>query len=249
MNRLWTAACLFAVASTVHAVAIESVTLLSDDGGEPGTEVGTFAPDNRIQHFSVKLDEMKVGSHDFVIEFWVDETADTKNQKLTQVTTSALLANTITAQVSLPNDWPTGWYRLDVKMDGKPIGSHRYVVSKAWAEQAIVSWTPYRDDGKGAAGSAVEALSAGDQVLHFEMQSNGYLMRGAKLKIIYTALETSAGNNIEVQTIDYVVPDNDSIFNILTSYVSLPRDWPTGTYEIAVLEGRRVLGKHRYEVR
>lgn len=247
MNLLSRSFFLLAFANAGYATSIESVTLMQDNGGEPGSAVATFAPSDRVQHFSIKLDGLQVGSHDFLIEFWADETVSGKNQKVTEVKTSALLANTVTANLSLPNDWPMGWYRVDVKMDGASIGSHRYVVSKPWAQQSVVSWTLYQD-GNGGEGTEVEAFSPDDLVQHFEMQTDGYLKRGAKLKIVYTAVDTSEGKNLQVQAVDYAVPNDASVFNILTSYISLPNPWPAGTYQIAVFEGSRLLGKHAYEI-
>ena len=249
MKAIYSTAAWLALMGTAHATSIEHVTLLADDGGNPGAEVAMFAPEDRLQHFSIKLDEMKVGQHSFVVEFWADETVLSANEKITEFETNGLLANTISAQIKLPNEWPTGWYRLDVKMDGKPVGSHRYVVSKPWTKQSINYFKLYRDDGNGNAGAETEAFAATDKVQHFEMQSDGYLKRGALLKIVYTAIKTSAGDNRQVQSVDYAVPMDDAIFNILTSYVSLPREWPTGTYQIAVYDGARLLGKHQYEVR
>lgn len=235
-------------ALTAAATGIEKVSMHKDAGGEPGAEVSMFAPEERTQHFKITLDELKVGSHDYTVEFWMVDTFEGGEEKLTEFKSNGLIANEITTNVTLPRDWPTGWFRLDVLMDGQKIGTHRYVVSQPWAEQSITVWKLYTDNGQGGEGEQVEQFSARDRDQHFEMQSSGYLKRGAQLQIDYTALETSAGNGIQVQTVDYTVPNDDSVFNILTSNLSLPRDWPVGTYEIALYEGKRQLGAHRYQV-
>lgn len=242
------AACLALFAAPAFAVGIESVELLRDDGGEPGDAVEHFTPGDRVQHFGIQLDELKVGNHNFTIEFHALETMSGDSGKITSVDAGGLIANTISAQVSLPRDWPTGWYRLDVKMDGKPIGSHRYVISPAWEQQKVNLIRLFRDDGAGGAGEEVEAFAASDLAHHFELQSTGYLKRGAVLGIVYTAVDTTAGKNVRVQATEYEVPADASVFNVLTSFVSLPNDWPTGKYEIAVYDGKRLLGSRAYEV-
>lgn len=230
------------------ATAIESVSLYRDAAGEPGAELALFAPGDRTQHFKIRLDELNVGNHDYTVEFWAVDTFEGGEEKITEFKTNGLIANEISAHVTLPRDWPTGWFRVDVRMDGQTIGSHRYIVSEPWERQRITVWKLYQDDGQGGEGKQVEQFVASDHQQHFEMQSSGYLKRGAHLRIVYTALETAAGNNIQVQTVDYTVPNDQSIFNILTSNVSLPRDWPVGRYEIALYEGQRKLGAHRYQV-
>jgi hypothetical protein len=110
------------------ALGIESVTLLLDDNGSPGEEVETFAPSDRVQHFEIALDETKVGKHAFVVEFWAVETEAASDVKVTEFKSGAMVANTVTAQVSLPRDWPVGSYRLDLKMDGTLVDSYDYEV-------------------------------------------------------------------------------------------------------------------------
>ena len=249
MKYLSMAALAFSLSTVAHATSIESVSLHADDGGEAGEAVEMFTPTQRNQHFSVQLDELKLGNHSFLIEFWAEETVAAQNQKLTEFETSGLIANVITANVSLPTDWPMGRYRIDVKMDGKPLGSHRYIVSKPWAQQKINAWTLYQDDGKGGEGPEVEAFRSNDRVQHFEMQTDGYLQRGARIKIIYAGMDASSGAAQQIKTVDFTVPDDSKVFNILTSYISLESDWEAGNYEITVFDGKRLLGKHRYQIK
>ena len=128
MNRHVLALLLAGFAAPCFAVGIESVELMVDDGGEPGDVVESFAPGDRVQHFKVHLDEMKVGQHEWLVEFWADETDAGNGIKVTDFKTDGLLANTIDAKIELPRDWPIGSYRLDVSMDGEKIGSHGYTV-------------------------------------------------------------------------------------------------------------------------
>jgi len=64
------------------------------------------------------------------LKFWAVDTTAGANRKLSEFKSSSLLANTVTAKVSLPPEWPVGLYRLDVKMDGTDIGLHEYDVAE-----------------------------------------------------------------------------------------------------------------------
>ena len=116
---------------TAFAVGIESVTLLTDDKGEAGAAVEAFVPSDLVQHFDIKLDATEAGNHNFLVEFWAVSTTAGDNLKVTEFKTNSLVTNTLNAKVSLPRDWPAGHYRLDVKMDGTMIGTHKYDVTEA----------------------------------------------------------------------------------------------------------------------
>jgi hypothetical protein len=128
MIRTLFATVLCTLSLNAFALSIESVTLMADDGGQPGEEVDSFLPTDLVQHFKIDLDETVVGTPEFVVEFWAVETTAGNNRKITEFKAGAVVANTIDAKVSLPRDWPEGAYRLDVKMDGKLIGSQEYGV-------------------------------------------------------------------------------------------------------------------------
>lgn len=110
------------------ALGIESVTLRADDQGQPGDTVEVFHATDKKLHFDIALDETRLGDHAYVVEFWAVDTSAGKDIRLTDFKSNSLVSNTINASISLPNDWPTGLYRFDVKMDGELIGSHEYEV-------------------------------------------------------------------------------------------------------------------------
>jgi len=110
------------------ALGIESVTLKSDDKGEAGEVVEVFIPTDQVHHFDIKLDAIKTGNHEFLVEFWAVDTTAGENLKVTEFRSKSLVTNTINAKISLPREWPVGQYRLDVKMDGNTIGSYEYDV-------------------------------------------------------------------------------------------------------------------------
>ena len=121
--------------AAAFAVGIESVTLRADDNGEPGEVVEVFIPTDQVQHFDIKLDEVTVGKHEYLVEFWAVDTTAGQDIRIMDFPTESLLANTINAKVSLPREWPVGLYRLDVMLDGKKIGSFEYDVLEPEAEE------------------------------------------------------------------------------------------------------------------
>ena len=104
-------------------------------------------------------------------------------------------------------------------------------------------------DAEGKPGKVVDAFSTADLLQFIEMETDGFIKRGATLRYVYTAVETTAGNGLEVASVEYVIPEDDSVFNMLSSHVSLPNEWPKGKYRLTVMEGDRLLGAHDYEVR
>ena len=130
MNRTILSALLLSWSLSASALSIESVTFLKDADGSPGEEAEAFLATDHVQHFEITLDEVKVGNHDFTVEFWAVETNAASNVKVTEFKAGGLLVNTINAKISLPRDWPIGDYRLDVKMDGKLVESYDYEVSE-----------------------------------------------------------------------------------------------------------------------
>jgi hypothetical protein len=109
------------------ALGIESVTLRADDADEA---VEVFLPTDKKLHFDIALDETETGNHEFLVEFWAVDTSAGKDIRVGDFKANSLVTNTINASLTLPRDWPTGLYRLDVKMDGELIGSHEYDVAE-----------------------------------------------------------------------------------------------------------------------
>ncbi|MFO1470471.1 MAG: hypothetical protein U1F27_05460 [Turneriella sp.] len=49
-------------------------------------------------------------------------------------------------------------------------------------------------------------------------------------KLVWTAVDTTAGKNIEVYSLDL----NSAMANVIDGNVSLPKDWPTGSYKLDI---------------
>ena len=243
------------VAVTIAALApmsafaddrIESVSLMRDDAGKPGATVPQFTPQDRKQHFAIKLRKLEVGKNRFQAGFVGVETASGNNVEIfkTGELGNSLIANTITAQLSLPRDWPLGRYAVEVLMNDKPIGSREYIVSPEWSKQTVERWFLYADDGTGnPAERKLTAFSSKQRTLHFEAQTSGYVPRGTRVTWL---LRTQAGQ--EVMRGDNTIAKDSAVFNRLTSFVTLPRDWPAGGYTMQLLDGSRVVGEHKFNV-
>jgi len=131
-----------------------------------------------------------------------------------------------------------------VVMNDQPIGRREYIVSPEWSKQAVERWILYADDGKGnPTERKLSAFSTKQRTLHFEAQTSGYVPRGARVTWV---LRTQAGQ--EVMRGDNTVGKDSQVFNRLTSFVTLPRDWPIGGYTMQLLDGTRVVGEHKFNV-
>jgi uncharacterized protein YfaS (alpha-2-macroglobulin family) len=51
------------------------------------------------------------------------------------------------------------------------------------------------------------------------------------MKLVWKAVDVSNGQNGEIKTIDYTTK---SFENKVQGHLTLPKDWPTGTYRIEV---------------
>ncbi|HVU11935.1 MAG TPA: hypothetical protein VHD90_11685 [Phototrophicaceae bacterium] len=98
-------------------VKITSITLARDDGsGSPGQTVTDFKPTDHTFYATVTLDHLETGLKVKLTWVAVDAGGET-NKEIDSSEFSALVANTINGKLSLPNDWPTGKYRLDVYLN------------------------------------------------------------------------------------------------------------------------------------
>jgi hypothetical protein len=135
LKRLLLAALVTLVPPVAFAIGIESVTLRADDNGEPGEVVETFIPTDTRLHFEIKLDEVAIGSANYVVEIWAVDTTAGQDIRIADFKGDALVANVINVNISLPREWPVGLYRLDVTFNGEAIGSHEFDVAEPETEE------------------------------------------------------------------------------------------------------------------
>lgn len=99
-------------------VTVESVTLNKDDGsGKAGDVVTSFSPTDHNFYTVVKLNRLDVGLKVKLSWVAVDAAGQTANTVVAEKEFSALVGNEIDGNVSLPNDWPTGKYRLNIYLN------------------------------------------------------------------------------------------------------------------------------------
>jgi len=233
----------------VEDVAIKSVKLLRDDGsGNPGEVVKSFRPSDRRHHFRVELADMRAGGTEVRWVFTGVDTTAGKNIEIAESRTSALVANVISGSVALPpRDWPTGSYKADLYLNDRLIKTIEYVVSRPVGELSVISVALKRDDGEGNPGEKVKEFHPSDHKLHFEAEVDGFFVGEARVKWVFTAVETTAGKNRQVQEVEFDVTDFRG--NTLTSHVELPRDWPTGLYKVDIHINDKLIKTFEYTIR
>jgi hypothetical protein len=101
----------------------------------------------------------------------------------------------------------------------------------------------YTDDGTGTAtDEEVQSFSPTQHDLHFMVQTNNLV--SGHIKWVFTAVDTSDGQNVEITTVEGDI----AAANNLTADLSLPRDWPTGSYKADVYLDDVLLGTVNFTV-
>lgn len=95
-------------------LAVQSVALAATEGGTPVT---AFSASDHVIHAAIELNRIEPGLTAKVVWTAVDTTAG-QGIEVAQNEFTSLAANNIKAQVELPNDWPTGTYKLDIYLNG-----------------------------------------------------------------------------------------------------------------------------------
>ena len=112
-------------------IKIDSFKLMKDNGsGAAGDEVKSFKPSDHVQYFDIQLTAfMKTGAVAKLVFTSVD-TAAGKDVKITETDINVVVGNKLTANLKLEKDFPVGSYKIDVLVDGKPIGTVNYTVAE-----------------------------------------------------------------------------------------------------------------------
>ena len=98
-------------------VKIQSITLARDDGsGNAGETVTNFSPTDHTFYATITLDHIETGLKVKLTWVAVDANGVT-NQTIDSSEFTSLAANVVNGKLSLPHDWPTGKYRLDVYLN------------------------------------------------------------------------------------------------------------------------------------
>ncbi|MCU0506757.1 MAG: hypothetical protein MUE82_13540 [Chloroflexi bacterium] len=105
-------------------LAVKNVTLSTTEGGAATT---TFSPSDHVIHAAIELNRIEPGLTARTVWTAVDTEAG-QGIEVASNEFSSLAANTIQAKLELPNDWPTGTYKLDVYLNGSLATSVDYSV-------------------------------------------------------------------------------------------------------------------------
>ena len=98
---------------------IKDIHMAKDDGnGSPGEETDTFEPGDRTIHCVTTLKEAKSGTG-MRFAWWIVDADGSQNQKVKDIDyTTRALENVVHAHLTLPQDWPTGKYKVQVYVNG-----------------------------------------------------------------------------------------------------------------------------------
>ena len=237
-------------------IGVASIALMRDDGsGEPGDVVQSFTPADRKMHFEVKTTGLLSPGSKVKWVFTAVDTTEGKNLQITTVETDVLVANDLTATLTLDRDWPVGTYKADVTINGEPLTIVNFTVVGETVAPAqlpaqegqigVESVKLMRDDGGGNPGEVVQNFAPADHKMHFEITTTGMLSAGSKVKWVFTGVDTSEGKNLSVATFE---TDATSTANVLTANVELDRGWPTGSYKAEVYVDDQLLTTVDYTV-
>jgi hypothetical protein len=98
---------------------IKEVHMAKDNGsGQPGDRTNTFEPGDRTIHCVATLKEAKAGT-EMKFSWWIVDADGTQNKQIKDIDyTTKALENVIHGHLSLPQDWPTGKYKVQVYING-----------------------------------------------------------------------------------------------------------------------------------
>ncbi|HYE65157.1 MAG TPA: hypothetical protein VD966_06220 [Pyrinomonadaceae bacterium] len=115
--------------ASTSSVRVTEIYMAEDDGsGQPGDAVSSFEPSERTIHCVITLSDSQAGTR---VRFaWhVVDAGEMKDQLIKNIdyTTNAL-ENKVHANLSLPRDWPTGEYKVEVYLNDKLDRTIEYTV-------------------------------------------------------------------------------------------------------------------------
>jgi len=99
--------------------AIKEIHMAKDNGkGAPGDETDSFDPGDRTLHCVATLKEAKSGTQ-MKFAWWIVDADGSQNQKIKEIDyKTRALENVVHGHLTLPQDWPTGKYRVEVYVNG-----------------------------------------------------------------------------------------------------------------------------------
>lgn len=85
-------------------------------------------------------------------------------------------------------------------------------------------------DDNGKPGETATSFEPGDRTIHCVAELNK-AKKGTEVRFVWKAVDVAGSKNEEIKTIDYTTR---SFENKVRGHLSLPYDWPKGTYQVDV---------------
>ena len=109
--------------------ALSELHMAKDNGNEePGDETNSFSPSDRTIHCVAKLADAKAGTQ-MKFSWFIVDAGDSKDEKIKDIDyTTRALENIVHGHLTLPRDWPSGKYKVDVFVNGNLEKTARFSV-------------------------------------------------------------------------------------------------------------------------
>lgn len=99
-------------------VYVDKIYMAEDNNGKAGDETTSYAPGDRTVHCIIDLNKAKKGTEVRFVWKAVD-VAGSQNEEIKTIDyTTNSFENKVHGHLTLPRDWPTGKYRVEVSING-----------------------------------------------------------------------------------------------------------------------------------
>jgi hypothetical protein len=115
--------------SATSTGAISELHMAKDNGSEaPGEETNSFSASDRTIHCVAKLAGAKSGTQ-MKFSWFIVDAGGSKNEKIRDIDyTTRGVENIVHGHLTLPRDWPTGKYKVEVFVNGNLEETARFSV-------------------------------------------------------------------------------------------------------------------------
>lgn len=209
---------------------VEKIVLYRDNGqGEAGDETSWFSPADHVHHVLVRFKSLKIGPLKPVAKFISVNTAAGSNLLIAESPSeTALVGNEYKGSLTLERDFPVGYYRFELEINGKPVAAANYCVMDKPADFKIYEYSLHLPDKDGELGEEVKAFTTANRHLYLSVRTSG-IVPDTQLKWIWRALETEKGPG-EITSAEGRLKEV-GIFN-LSPDLRLENPLPIGSYSL-----------------
>ena len=219
---------------TEDPVTITHVSLFTDQGGKPGTEVGKFDYRQKTLHFRATLSKpLKNVKGKWI--FTAKSTSAGNNQQI-QSLDGVFDGADMSAEITLKKPWPVGTYQVDIVAEEAPIGNFEFEVTGEKSRIVFLGHTLATDDGKGLPGKAVQSFKPGDKTMHIQVTSKG--IDTTEPEVVWRLYHLVGSKETELA--NTVQPRKKLQDSVLTCNFTSPKDWQPGQYRADVfIDGKK----------